>query len=299
MADQGTTAPAAEAAAPDAAPADAAPPSLSEFEAELAAAAAPDAAPPAEAAPPAPARAPAAPAAAEPAPTDAEKRARAILASATKKEAEALAKVTASRTDLLNLAKTSPQKFLAEAGMTVDQFLRAIQAEGEPPVEPKPEERISALEQRLADAKRAEETKAAAAETARLTSEIHAEVKAAADKYPRIMAVGERALSEVTDLMIAYFERHCLDAQGNVLPDAKPLDRHVAAAEVEAYYASLAQKLSPAPKPASNGTPTSQRQGSPTLATLSPREVAPTDDGLPMDEGDRFAAVIREVAQLQ
>lgn len=300
------TTPAEAAPATDAPEAEA--PSLAAFEAELeaiAAAAPPEPEAPA-ADPPAPpaAAAPAAPAAEKPPaepeapPTDAEKRARSILASATKKEADALTKAAAARTELIALAKSNPTKFLAEAGMTVDQFLRAIQAEGEPPAEPEPKAMIQELRDRLDNAEKAQQAKAAQAETARLTSEIHAELKAS-DKYPLINAAGYH--DHVTDLMLQYFERHCLDSEGKVLPNAVPLDRNVAAAEVEAHLVSLAGKLKiqPAKPPASNGTPTSTRQGSPTLATLSPREVAPADDGLPMNEDERFAAVIREVSQLQ
>lgn len=236
---------------------------------------------------------------------DSEKRARAILAAATKKETEALAKAQASRAELLTLAKGSPSKFLAEAGLTVEAFLKAIQDEGSP-AEPKAEDRISRIEQLLLDQRAAEKAAAEKAETDRLTKAIHEEI-AASDKYPLIKAAGPEWLSEVTDLQIAYFNRHCVerDAHGNAIgikPDVPPLDRHVAAAQVEAHLASLAAKLTPKTppaQPASNGQPTSNRPGSPTLATLSPREVAPADDGLPMDEDARLAAVQREIAQLQ
>lgn len=299
-----TTAPEAAPApvAESAPPVDEAPPSLSAFEAELEAIAAaavaadPNAAPEAPAADPA--KPPEATPALEPAPTDAEKRARAILATATRKEADALVKAKSGRDDLIALAKASPQKFLAEVGMTVDQFLRAIQAEGEPAPEPEPKAMIQELRDRLDNADKAAKQKAAQAETARLTSEIHAEIKAS-PKYPLTNAAGWH--DQVTDLMIGYFERHCMDSAGNVLPDAKPLDRHIAAAQVEEHLASLAGKLKIQPQAtaASNGTATSNRPASPTLATLSPRDVAPTDDGLPTDPDERLAAVEREIAQLQ
>lgn len=262
-------------------------PTIEEFEAELAKAA--------EAVPTPAAAEPASTSAAEPATpptvTVNERKARAILAAAARKEAESARRAEEIRAEALKTLRENPAKALADAGLTLEQLLAAVEGT---PAEPKPDDRIAALEKRLADLTAADAARKDADEAARLTTQIHAEIKAAG-KYPLIDRGGAYAL--VTELMVEHWQRHCVDAKGAPLPGAHALDRHVAAREVETYLGSLVTSAAPAGVAAA--AKPAMRAPSPTLATLPGRAVAPQGEDLPLDEDARLAAVVREIDMLQ
>jgi len=218
--------------------------------------------------------------------TPSEARARKMLATAARKEAKALETLTQARSleqqarsfDAVREGlKTRPLATLRELGMTLDEFLAAGQAEAKDPDAPAaPAPTDPRLDEFLAQ--QAEREVAAAKEA------VHAAVKAS-DKYPRINRSNSQSL--VSDLMIEYHAKH-----------GAPLDRDIAAAQVEKYLAQVAGEpiSQPAPKPApSSAPPTSQRPGSPTLSNRDNSHLAPDDGGLPLDDDERYAAVMRRL----
>src|SRR5206468_36520 len=92
-----------------------------------------------------------------------------------------------------------------------------------PKGEPKPEDRITALERRQQEAELVRQEQHVALAKARIVDT----VKAAADRFPRINRSASHDM--VTDLMIEYHGQHGV-----------PLDPMVAATNVEKYLAQLA-----------------------------------------------------------
>ena len=239
----------------------------------------------------APAPAGDAPKPAEPAPaeTPSEKRARQMLADVARRERRILERKQAAgdvETRARNFdairdgLRTKPLATLRELGMSLDEFLAAGQAESRDPDAPAaapPPATDPRLDEFLAH--QAEREVVAAKEA------VHAAVKAS-DKYPRINRSDSQSL--VSDLMIEYHAKH-----------GAPLDRDIAAAQVEKYLAQIAGEpiSKPAPKPAASteATPTSQRPGSPTLSNRDNSQLAPGDGDLPLDPDERYAAVMRRL----
>lgn len=241
--------------------------------------------------PPADAPKPSEPKPADPAPveTASEKRARQMLADVARRERRFLER-QAAQGDIETRARnfdavreglrTKPLATLRELGMSLDEFLAAGQAEAKDPDAPATAP-APATDPRLDEflAQQAER------EVAQAKEAVHAAVKAS-DKYPRINRSDSQSL--VSDLMIEYHAKHGV-----------PLDRDIAATQVEKYLAQIAgdQVSSPAPKPAAAPAPapTSQRPGSVTLGNRDNSTLAPADGELPLDDDERYAAVMRRL----
>ncbi len=218
------------------------------------------------------------------------KRARAILAAAAKAQAKAGEMAKKATGDLIAEFKASPSKFLERAGMSVDDFLIAAAGEGEPAKPATETDRIAALEKRLADSEKAnkdaEEKRQKADSDAKdaahvegLKAKIHADVKAAAAKFPRITRGDAAGL--VTDTMLAYHAKH-----------GTPLSWDKAAEQVEGYLASLAGEEA---KPSKAAAPFAPRPGTKTLTNDATREAPPTDEGLSMDPDIRLKQIAQEL----
>lgn len=278
-------APAAPPVAPDAvAPAEpAAPLSLEDAIAQVVAGNEGDA--PAEpAAPEAPAE-PAPEKPSEPAPVDEMRKARAVLAAAKKLQAESEGKVTAARAAALAAFKANPAQFLAEAGMSVEQFLGGVA--GDQPAEPAAkslEEQVAELRKEIADSKKAVTDREAMAAADAARARIVADIKANAEKFPLINRGGAEAL--VPKLMVAYYKRF-----------GKPLDAGAAAAEVEGWLGNLAGPA-PVKAPAAAKAPAPTRTPSTSLGAISPREAPPSEADTVTDPDERLAIVMRQVSQL-
>jgi hypothetical protein len=260
----------------------AAPPSIDDVIAQVVAAGA-ETPEPVEAPAEAPAEAPPEPAK-EAAPADEVRKARAILAAAKKLQAESEGKVTKSRAELIAAFRADPGKFLAEAGMSVEQFLGGVA--GADPAEPAAkslEEQVAELRKQISDSQKAASDREAMAAADAARERIVAGVKAEPDKFPLINRGGAHAL--VPKLMVSYYKRF-----------GKPLDAGAAAAEVESWLSNLAGPAKAPVAPAKTAAPT--RTPSTSLGALPPRESPPSEADTVLDPDERMALVMKQVSQL-
>ena len=201
--------------------------------------------------------------------SDAIGKARRILAAANKKELKIADTVAKAEAKILDEFKTNPTKIFDRLGMSFKEWL--IKASGaETSTEtPKADDRVTALEQKIAD----KELKEQEANVQRLVADVQGQVKAD-PTYVRINRSGSQSM--VTDLMVEYHALH-----------GKPLPLKVAAHQVEQYLKTLSgdpdvvpPKVT-APKKASNSkdTQAASRPGQTTLTNNETRGQPPANSG--------------------
>lgn len=212
----------------------------------------------------APAPVPAAAAPVVPAPEVSKAEARAMLTAAKSTLSKAQKIEGRTKAEIVEGLRTKPAETLRDLGMTVKEFLAAVNpADTGDPAEPTTEDRVAQLE-----AKRVEDEKRAATDRARAEADEEgrqfeksklATIEAVKNQrvagangqqveaYPRINHTGSHEL--VVELMLAFAEsRSPRDAKGNIIPETmKTLPRDEAAKHVEKYLADMGV---PAMKPA-------------------------------------------------
>jgi RNase H-fold protein (predicted Holliday junction resolvase) len=211
------------------------------------------------------------------------KKARAILASATRKLARAQFLSKRDREAIVNGLKTRPHEQLRELGTSIGEVLDAAPPEpGEAPAKTL-EERLAAVEAREQAQEAREQQARVAAEVDQLRANIVTDIKAQTAEFPLVNRSQSHDL--VIETMVEYFKEH-----------QQPLPHRLAAKQVEEYLQSLAgPDISPAPGANRNGTPQPKRSGSVTLGNNDTRNVPPSPDDLPMDADERAKAVGRSM----
>ena len=207
-------------------------------------------------------------------------KARRILASASKKERGVADAVAKAEQGLIDLFNSNPNAFFDRAGKSFKQWLQDI-GTGPVTAEPKEEDRVTALEQRLLD----QDLKAQQAEVTRLVDGIHTNIRNDAKTFPRINRSGSHSM--VTDLMVEYHNTH-----------GAPLPYRKAAAQVEEYLRTLAAEpkdSTPAVKASSKDTKPTSRPGQTTLTNDSIRSQPPSSDVGEVDERVREQTIMREL----
>lgn len=182
----------------------------------------------------------------------------------------------------------APKAFLAKHGAHIDDLIDASVAEGkvEAPAASPEDDRIAALEKRIADRERAEQEARNASAIAARKAEIHAEI-GKSTKFPVLNETKRHSL--VTDYMVAYHEQH-----------GTPISWDKAAAAVESDLTGIgiaaAKKLGwqpPAAKAAP--APAKERTASPTLAgAVSDNAAATADAELPEDPNRLLDFLVRK-----
>lgn len=215
-------------------------------------------------------------------------KARKILAAATKKERKVTESIAQAETKLLEQFRNKDPKFFDRLGMSFKEWL--VAGSGDAPAEtPKADDRVTALEEKLAKKELAEQEAA----TQSLIDNTHAQIKADT-KYTRINRTGSQTM--VTDLMVEYYTLH-----------GKPLPLSVAANQVEQFLKQASGDPDvPAIKPsASKKAPNSKepqstsRPGQTTLTNNDTRSQPPSNDGERYDnEAERDKLIMRELGLL-
>lgn len=220
-------------------------------------------------------------------PTDDPVRAaRRILAAANKKERRLADSVAQAETKLIEEFKTNPDRFFDRVGMSFKEWILKA-GNVDTGTTAKPEDRVTALEEKLAKKELAEQEAA----TQRLFDQAHAQIKADATTYPRINRTGSHSM--VTDVMVEYYQIH-----------GKPLPLATAANQVEQFLKAASgepdapKPLAPKKAPISKDTQANSRPGHATLTNHDTRNHAPTEDGLSFDDEVRTRQVMRELGLL-
>jgi len=139
-------------------------------------------------------------------------RVRKMLAAVEEREAALNEREGKSAADILGELLKNPKAFLAKHGRSIDDVIDASIAEGKGPEPATEDDRVTALEKRLAAAEKAEQDRATAAQNAAKDAaiaarknEIHGEVSRST-KFPLINETKRQ--SAVTDFMIEYHSIH-------------------------------------------------------------------------------------------
>lgn len=139
-------------------------------------------------------------------------RARKMLAAVEEREAALKEREGQSSADLLGELLKNPKAFLAKHGKSIDDVIDASIAEGKAPEPATEDDRVTALERRIAAAEKAEQDRIAAAKNAEADraiaarkTEIHGEV-ARSTKFPLINETKRQ--TAVTDFMVEYHSIH-------------------------------------------------------------------------------------------
>lgn len=240
---------------------------------------------------------------AKPTDSDEVKKARKIYSAAARKEAAALKLEQENKSlkgTLEQLAKLRDEDalaFLESVGFgkgaekdPVKDLLARIVAKGESKPELTAEERVAALEKRLADEKVERDKRDSDAVTVAAKARIAAEVKAAGDKYDLVNAFED--YEGVTDVMEAYYEAHGVACGTEFAAAAREKYHQDRLAKSTKFKAPAGAPAALAAKPATTSTgtkPASTAMGkSETLTNTDSGSKVPEDD-LPFDDHDARA----------
>lgn len=240
------------------------------------------------------------------------KKARSIFAAAARKEAaarsanranKALQDEVTSLKATLAKAHEDPLSVLQALGFgqgaekdPVKDLLRKVVAQGEPKVQTA-EERVAALEAKLAERETKNQAEAEAAAISNAQAQVAAIVKGEGDKFDLVNAFDAHDM--VWETMVEYHTKHgtpCTPQQA-----AEFVEKTIAAklGKSTRFKAPAGAPIAKATdKPANSSTgnkPTSNATGrSETLTNVETGTTTKPED-LPMDHSDRFAAVAKEM----
>jgi hypothetical protein len=200
-----------------------------------------------------------------------------MLATAKRKEREALKAVPAAEAKLLEQFRSDPKGFLARAGISVQQWLNRVAADGADadPAATTSDDRLAAIEKRQLEAEKA----TALAERNAAIATVNSYVKND-PAYALVNKTGNHAL--VIEVLDEYYETH-----------RKALPWKVAAKQVEDYLRALSGAPPAEKAPATAPPATSTRQAAVTLTNNNTGNAASTKDELPTDPDERLKAVMR------